>query len=168
MNAESRRREILQILTDSNNPVSAGALAKRFGVSRQVIVGDVALLRAGGSAIIATPRGYLLQNTRRGITHQIACIHRPDEMRAELDAIVDRGCEVTDVIVEHPVYGQIVGMLQLATREDVDQFIKRCSAARPLSCLTGGLHLHTITCPSEAAYESVKTELDRLGFLLKK
>ena len=58
--AEARRRAVAQILEEAEGPVSAAALARRFSVSRQIIVGDVALLRAGGADILATPRGYLL------------------------------------------------------------------------------------------------------------
>jgi transcriptional regulator of NAD metabolism len=167
MNADARRKEILHILSGSGTPVSATALAQKLNVSRQVIVGDIALLRAKGSTVIATPRGYLLQYADKGIMRQIACAHCAGDMRAELDAIVDQGCRVIDVIVEHPVYGQLAGMLQIATRDDVGQFILRCADSQPLSYLTGGVHLHTISCPSEDAFLRVKQELDRLGFLLK-
>jgi len=166
MNADMRRSELLSILSNANSPISATLLAKKYNVSRQVIVGDIALLRATGAKIIATPRGYLVQNSDRGILHQIACIHDSEKMRAELYTIVGQGCKVIDVIVEHPVYGQLVGMLQLSTRDDVDQFILRCADSQPLSYLTGGVHLHTISCPSETAFERVKTELNQLGLLL--
>ena len=167
MNADARRKEIQRTLTGSSAPMSATTLAQKLNVSRQVIVGDIALLRAKGANVIATPRGYLLQYGDKGITHQIACAHYAGDMRAELDAIVDQGCRVIDVIVEHPVYGQLAGMLQIATHEDVDQFILRCADSQPLSYLTGGVHLHTLSCPNEDAFLRVKQELDRLGLLLQ-
>lgn len=58
--AQARRQAVAQALEEAVGPVSAAALAERFSVSRQIIVGDVALLRAGGTDILATPRGYLL------------------------------------------------------------------------------------------------------------
>lgn len=167
MTAEERRAAILDILTRSAGPVSASALAGRFGVSRQLIVGDVALLRAGGAAIDATARGYVVQGRRAGLTRRVACRHQGAEMAAELQIMVDNGCVVVDVIVEHPVYGQLTGALGLASRYDVKEFIRRSKAAQPLSLLTEGVHLHTLSCPDEEAFLRVKAELRAAGFLLE-
>ena len=169
MQTEERRASIREILSAAAEPVSAGALAARFHVSRQAIVGDVALLRAAGLEITATPRGYVLQSAPEGLVRQIACRHSDADMAAELNAIVDQGCTVLDVIVEHPVYGQITGPLQLKSRYDVEQFLLRCAAAgaHPLSDLTGGIHLHTISCPDEESLGRVRQCLRRLGFLLE-
>ncbi len=166
MTAEERRTAILEILTGSPQPVSASTLAGRFGVSRQLIVGDVALLRAGGAPIIAAARGYQLQ-TQTGLPRRIACRHRAEDMQTELQIIVDNGCTVLDVIVEHPVYGQLTGTLQLSSRYDVQQFILRSNAVPPLSCLTEGVHLHTLSCPDEAAFQRVREQLAEAGFLLE-
>ena len=97
----------------------------------------------------------------------VACVHAPEEMERELNAIVDAGGEVVDVIVEHPVYGQLTGQLHLSSRYDVGQFLQKVSrsGARPLSALTGGVHLHTILCPDEAAWHRVRAALDQAGFL---
>lgn len=168
MTAEERRTAILKILAQSSQPVSASTLAGRFGVSRQLIVGDVALLRAGGASIIAAARGYLLRREREGLLRQTACRHRAEDMERELNIMVDNGCTVLDVIVEHPVYGQLTGALQLSSRYDVQQFIRRSNAAQPLSLLTEGVHLHTLSCPGEDAFARVTEELDRAGFLLKR
>lgn len=168
MTAEERRTAILKILAQSSQPVSASTLAGRFGVSRQLIVGDVALLRAGGASIIAAARGYLLRREREGLLRQTACRHRAQDMERELNIMVDNGCTVLDVIVEHPVYGQLTGALQLSSRYDVQQFIRRSNAAQPLSLLTEGVHLHTLSCPGEDAFARVTEELDRAGFLLKR
>lgn len=167
MTAEERRAAILDILAQSTGPVSASRLAGRFGVSRQLIVGDVALLRAGGAAIDATARGYVIRQQRAGLVRQVACRHRGDEMEAELLVMVDNGCAVLDVIVEHPVYGQLTGALGLTSRYDVHQFVLRSRAAQPLSLLTEGVHLHTLSCPDEAAFCRVREELAKAGFLLE-
>ena len=137
MDAAARRAAILSVLERAEHPVSAAALAREFSVSRQIIVGDVALLRAGGLSIAATPRGYMLPEERSGLIRTLACRHRADQMEDELNAIVDQGCTVIDVIVEHPIYGQLTGPLQLSSRYDVAQFVDRCrqSDALPLSCL---------------------------------
>lgn len=167
MQAEERRQAILEYLRQSSRPVSAGFLAERFSVSRQAVVGDVALLRAAGADISATPRGYVILKAGRGLIRRVACRHDAADMEAELNAMVDQGCSVLDVIVEHPVYGQLTGSLQLSSRYDVSQFIARCaqSDARPLSDLTGGVHLHTLSCPGEDAFRRAREVLGALGVL---
>ena len=169
MDAAARREQIRRALSQASAPVSAASLARSLGVSRQVIVGDVALLRAGGVRISATPRGYLLGPEERGILRTVACRHTAGEMEAEFTAVVDNGCTVLDVIVEHPVYGQLTGALRLSSRYDVRQFIARCgeSAAPPLSLLTEGIHLHTLSCPSDEACRRVCEALRELNILLE-
>ncbi len=169
MRSEERRAAVLKALREAKEALSASALAERYRVSRQVIVGDVALLRAGGEDISATPRGYVLRRGEEGILRRLACRHSDAEMESELNAIVDQGCTVLDVIVEHPVYGELTGALHLKSRYDVREFLDRCaqSDARPLSDLTEGVHLHTVSCPDEAAYERVRKTLHELGVLFE-
>ena len=166
MHAEKRRASILSLLSAAQEPISATALAAHMGVSRQIIVGDIALLRAGGEAISATPRGYVLGHGFTGVQRMAACQHTSEEMGAELYTIVDAGGEVVDVIVEHPVYGQLTGPLRLRSRADVDSFLQRVQGAEPLSALTGGIHLHTLRAPDEAVMERVMQALSSAGFLL--
>ena len=168
MEAASRRQAILDRLRTADRPVSASALAAGLNVSRQIIVGDIALLRAGGAEISATPRGYVLPRATDGITRTIACRHTLAQTGQELDILVDNGCSVLDVIVEHPVYGQLTGQLQISSRYDVEQFLARIrdSDAAPLSMLTGGLHLHTLCCPNEDAYTRACAALKAAGLLL--
>ena len=168
MEAASRRQAILDRLRTADRPVSASALAAGLNVSRQIIVGDIALLRAGGAEISATPRGYVLPRATDGITRTIACRHTLAQTGQELDILVDNGCTMLDVIVEHPVYGQLTGQLQISSRYDVEQFLARIrdSDAAPLSMLTGGLHLHTLCCPNEDAYTRACAALKAAGLLL--
>ena len=91
MEAVERRRAIAQRLAQADGPVSAAALAKAFSVSRQIIVGDVALLRAGGMEIFATPRGYILPGEPAALTRTVACVHSGGEMARELEIMVDQG-----------------------------------------------------------------------------
>ena len=167
MTAAQRREKIHSQLLAAAAPVSATALANKYGVSRQIIVGDIALLRAGGCNITATPRGYLIAATD-GLNLQLAVCHTADQTRDELYAMVDCGCTVQDVVVEHPVYGQLTAALQLASRYDVDQFIDRMAMldARPLSALTEGIHLHTLSCPTEEVLAHLKDKLRAIGVLL--
>ena len=90
-------------------------------------------------------------------------------MARELEIMVDNGCQVVDVVVEHPIYGQLTGQLHLASRYDVGEFIRSVSesSAKPLADLTGGIHLHTLHCPSEEAFLRVRAALDQAGLLWK-
>ena len=168
MDAVQRRAALSDYLSQAAGPVSASVLAARFSVSRQIIVGDIALLRAGGLDIAATPRGYLLPRPTPGLTRQLACVHRPEDMGRELELMVDNGCTVLDVIVEHPVYGQLTAPLQIASRYDVEQYLLRMEnlGGQPLSMLTDGIHLHTLSCPGEEAFSQLLARLRELGMLV--
>jgi hypothetical protein len=167
MNGETRRNGIIDTLLLSSAPVSAAALAAKFNVSRQIIVGDVSLLRASGKEIVSTPRGYIMSRDKSGIIKKIVCLHSGKDMENELNIMVDNGCSVLDVIVEHPFYGQLAGKLMLSTRYDVKKFVSDISKkdAPPLSSLTGGIHIHTLSCPDEDAYQRVVNELNSAGYL---
>ena len=167
MTADERRAAILSRLGSSAGPVAASVLAAQFGVSRQVVVGDIALLRAHGSDISATPRGYVLERDTGMMERTVATVHSGGEMQRELNIMVDNGCIVRDVIVEHPIYGQLTGSLELKSRYDVKNFVERSAQAEalPLSSLTDGLHLHTLLCPDEESFERVRQELGEAGFL---
>lgn len=167
MTAAQRRSAIYDQLTAAQTPISATALARQFSVTRQVVVGDIALLRAEGHSITATPRGYMIP-AETGLRRTIACHHSGEDTQKELFAMVDCGCTVVDVIVEHPLYGQLTGPLQLSSRYDVQQFLKRCASAdaQPLSNLTEGIHLHTLSCPDSEAFRRVQQNLRELGILL--
>ena len=161
-----RRAEIAALLEKADSPLSAAHLASQLGVSRQVIVGDIALLRASGADITATPRGYITERGRGGLRRTVACIHsRPEGMERELNIMVDNGCTVIDVVVDHPLYGQMTGQLSLASRYDVRQFVEKAKHAAPLSSLTDGVHIHNLRCPSEEAYQRVCEDLKQLGIL---
>ncbi|MDD6716889.1 MAG: transcription repressor NadR [Firmicutes bacterium] len=165
--SDERRASLLADLTGAGGPVSASKLAARYNVSRQIIVGDIALLRASGEDITATPRGYILKLTPGGIIRRLACVHTPEQMEDELNIMVDNGITVENVIVEHPVYGQLTGQLHLSSRYDVQQFMRKLegTSAAPLSDLTGGVHLHTLLCSDEAAFARVKDALAAKGYL---
>ena len=170
MNASERRELILTQLSGADKPISASALAEECHVSRQLIVGDVAMLRATGHDIIATPRGYILGNSAdEGVLCRMACRHNAEQMQEELNAIVDQGCHVVDVMVDHPLYGQLTGHLDLKSRYDVQAFIDKAQSAdaQPISVLTAGIHLHTVRCPDEAACVRVRQALAALGVLVE-
>lgn len=171
MNAIQRRDKIIEILSNSEVPISATTLSKEFSVSRQVIVGDIALIRASGINVFATPRGYLLKKedeNKDKLIKTIACKHGVDKLKDELYSIIDNGCTVLDVIVEHPIYGELTGPLHIFSRYDADEFVNKVMEqnAQPLSSLTEGIHLHTISCANEDAYKRVLGVLKQHNILL--
>ncbi|MDN6294116.1 MAG: transcription repressor NadR [Alkalibacterium sp.] len=168
MEAEQRRQEMLERLKTSTEPIVARSLAETYDVSRQVIVGDVALLRAAGEDIYSTPKGYVMRTKAvSGLTTQIVCSHTREQTKEELYTIVDSGSEVLDVIVEHPVYGTIKGDLNISSRLEVDEFIDKLKQAKTslLSKLTDGIHTHTIRSKNEAGRDKLIELLREKGFL---
>ncbi len=169
IDGETRRQQILHTLVNEEKPVSASRFARRFGVSRQIIVGDIALLRAAGEAIVATARGYLLETeeTQSGLVSKIAVQHGKEQTEKELRLIVETGGEVLDVIVEHPLYGELTGVLHIQTEKDIDEFMRRYekSKASLLSELTGGIHLHTIRYSDPTILKQIKQKLLEAGIL---
>lgn len=167
---EDRRARLLDLLKQSQQPQKAAGLAKLTGVSRQVIVQDIALLRARKEPIVATPGGYiyLAQPEPQGVRRVIMSRHVPEDTEEELNILVDYGVTVLDVGVEHSVYGRIFRPLGLRTRKDVRDFIKRVSEtdAPLLSSLTNGVHLHTVEGPDEETIDLACAELARRGFML--
>lgn len=166
LNAKARRKEILNTLRGSDVPVSASSLAQQLAVSRQIIVGDVALLRASGEKIASTPRGYIFEDPSSAafpFEGLIACCHAPEQLQEELYTIVDFGGYVINVMIEHPLYGQLSGALNLGSRYDVDLFLKQVREednAKPLSILTNGVHLHRIGCRDKETFDRIRNSLE--------
>lgn len=168
MEKDTRLRKIVEIIESSSSPISASNLGKMLNVSRQLIVGDVALLRASGINIFATPRGYLLEKDRgNDYIATIACVHKEGQMQEELEIIIDEGGEVLDVIVSHPIYGDIKGNLHIATRYDIGVFLEKLeqNKASLLSTLSNGVHLHTIKCKDELMYNRIINKLKQAKLL---
>jgi len=167
---EARRRQIMAWMRRQEGPVRGGELARHFRVSRQCLVQDMAILRAGGEEIMATPRGYQLPKVgERAHREVIACKHGPERTEEELQTLVDHGVKILDVIVEHPLYGELRGSLMLESRDDVQEFLGRVrsSHATLLSALTGGVHLHTVEATRPDAISRARADLRKRGILLK-
>lgn len=165
-----RRQALTELLSTAAGPLTGSELATRFGVSRQVIVQDIAVLRAGGLPIQASPRGYWLAQPTPALERMVVAVrHTPEQTEDELVALVDAGVEVEDVIVAHPLYGDLRGTLHLASRTDVAQFMAqvRASQAHLLSELTDGLHLHTLAARRRSALERAREVLRAKGYLVE-
>lgn len=168
MTGEERRELLLERLRGSDVAISASSFAKEYQVSRQIIVGDVALLRAAGAEVRATTRGYVLENGfTKGYRGQVACQHDPSDTKAELELMVANGAEVVDVIVEHPLYGELKGNLDIKSSQEVGDFMDlvKKEQANLLSNLTGGIHLHTLVTKDESAFTKLKIALKEAGYL---
>lgn len=165
-----RRQEISKTIYNSDKPISASKLAKMYGVSRQIVVGDIAILRASHIPIIATPRGYIYSKENTFLTYVIACSHDSDNTLDELYTIVDCGGKIENVIVNHPVYGEIVGNLSISNRVEAKEFIELCekTQARNLSEISDGIHLHTISVTDEKQYHMIIEQLNNKGYLYEK
>ena len=170
MNAEQRRKRIIDKLESLDVPVCATSLAGDFGVTRQIIVADIALLRAAGYAIRAEHKGYILDKPdTSAMIKRIAVNHGKDSVLDELYAIVDNGGKVIDVIVEHMVYDKISAELNIASRYDADKFVEKINrtGANPLSLLTHGIHIHTIAVENEESFLRIKDKLTELGIFIE-
>ncbi|MBP1948143.1 transcription repressor NadR [Virgibacillus litoralis] len=169
---EKRRCLILTWLKGNNDPMTGKILAERMNVSRQVIVQDVSLLKAKGEPIIATSRGYVyFQENKKNpkVQRVIAVCHLSEETEVELYTLVDHGVSIQNVMVEHPIYGDITGSLMLKNRRDVDAFLdemKQTKAAL-LSQLTEGVHLHTIEAETQRQLDEACEALRTKGILLE-
>ena len=171
MDANIRREHVLAAIKQQDKPLSASVLAKKLNVSRQLIVGDVALLRAQGHEIIATARGYMIPNFNETDQYlgKVVCQHTPDDTKDELYTIVDLDALIVNVIVEHGFYGEMTGCLNLANRKDVENFMDKVKSSeiKLLSELTMGVHLHTIACRNKAHFDEVYQALADKGYLYK-
>lgn len=168
MNSKERREYILRKLVRDYEPQKGHILAAEIGVTRQVIVKDIAILRAEGHNIIATPEGYINpSNHTNNVRRLVAVCHKREDIEDELETIVKYGGIIEDVIVEHPLYGEIKGMLMIKTLRDIQSFMERFSKenAQPLSGLTGGVHIHTIVAESDEVIDSIIDELKEKKYL---
>jgi len=171
MKGNTRRRAIEKAITEARGPIKGSELSEEYGVSRQVIVQDIALLRAEGKAIIATPQGYLLPKKQKdNLQKTIVTRHKKEaDLKEELTLMVDLGVKIIDVIVEHPVYGEIRGNLNIQSRLDIDNFMMQLEdvEAKPLAELTDGVHMHTIEVPSDVVYEKLIRVLRKKNYLIE-
>ena len=170
LTGEERRKELIRVLEQSNKAVSGTDLAKQFEVSRQGIVQDIALLRATNKKILSTNKGYILfRDDEKTKAKRIVCVlHKDTDILKEFECIVDCGAKVLDVVVEHEIYGQVSVDLLIQNRQDALSFVEqlRNCKSKSLSCLTDGVHYHTLEADSEAMLDCAEAALKEAGFLL--
>lgn len=168
MTGSDRRQEILKNIKESDRPVSGSKLAKDYDVSRQVIVQDIALLRASGYDIISTNRGYVLEG-QTCAERVFKVRHTDEQLETELCTIVDLGGQVKNVMVNHKVYGHIEAELGITSRRKVKEFLEDIESGKstPLKNITSDYHYHTVTADSEETLGMIEEELRKLGFLVE-
>lgn len=170
MEGNARRTKIIELLREQSEPLTGTYLAKVLGVSRQVIVQDMALLRAQGIQIISTSEGYLLYDIKTHMVKRVFPVkHSTEDIEDELNSIVDQGGIVLNAIVSHAMFGEITVDLMLDSRRSVAQFVKKMkeNELAPLMSLTGGEHYHTVEAPSEEILDEIKQVLSQKGYLIK-
>lgn len=168
MDSKKRREDIFLRLTKSNKPIKGIEFASIYNVTRQIIVKDIALLRAEGNKIISTPDGYMVVKKENKFRSLVVVSHDESRMKEELEVIIKYGGSVEDVIIEHPLYGDIRATLMIKNLNDLNKFIYKYNNNKTnlLSLLTNGIHIHTISCDSEENIELIKNELNERGFIV--
>lgn len=166
LNGAQRRTKILSMLRQSEKPLSGAAIGNETGVSRQVVVQDIALLRTEGNEIIATPRGYVLKESDQPV-RIFKVRHMDDRTEEELNAIVDLGGCIIDVMVNHRAYGKVTAPLNIRSRRDVRAFIEQIKTGKstPLSQVTSGYHFHRVSAESEEILDEIEMALREKGLL---
>lgn len=170
---DERRELILNWLKTSGVPITGSELASKTNVSRQIIVGDITLLKAKNEPIIATSQGYLYMKQAGNINRverTVACIHSPERTEEELLLLVNLGVTVVDVKIEHAVYGDLTASIMVSNPVEVKQFVEKVNSTKAsyLSELTNGIHLHTLSATSEEDLDKAEKMLKEHGFLLNK
>ena len=166
MNGEERRHEILSMLRANTKPISATAMAEKFGISRQAIVQDIALLRAAGAKITSLSRGYVLDKS--DFAHRVFKVRHTDlEVGEELGLIVDLGGVVDNVFVFHKIYGTLSAPLNIISRDDVNEFVASISAGKSslLKNVTSGYHYHKVSADTTETLDAIEKALTERGFI---
>ncbi len=166
MTGQQRRKQILSLIKESEKPISGTLIGEKTGVSRQVVVQDIALLRTQGYDILSTARGYVL-NESQNKSRLFKVLHNENQTEEELNTIVDLGGCVVDVMVNHKVYGKVSAKLNIKNRRDVQKFLNDLKSGKstPLMQITSGYHFHTISAEQEEILDEIEEELSKKNFL---
>lgn len=147
-------------------PVSGGELAARFGVSRQIIVQDISLIKAAGYRILSTHQGYVVQGSPLA-ERVFKVYHTTEQTEDELSTVVQLGGTVVDVFVWHKVYGRLEAALNIFSPMHIRQFIEgvRTGKSSELMNITGGYHYHTVRADNEQILDAIGGALRQKGYI---
>ena len=166
MKSNERRRSIVNMLLSAQKPISGGELTEKYGVSRQIIVRDISILKEQGNNILSTNSGYVIQSSP--LKERVFKIfHTTEQTEDELQTIVDLGGIVADVYVWHKAYGKMEAKLNISSRSQIDRFIEsvRTGKSVELMHITGGYHYHTVRAESEAVLERISMALEAKKYI---
>ena len=166
MKAVERRKAIVNLLLSSNDAISGGKLSEEFGVSRQIIVQDITVLKGSGYDILSTHNGYIIQKSP--LKERVFKVHHTTQQTEdELNTIVNLGGTVVDVFVWHKVYGKMVAPLNIFSPMHVKQFIEgvRSGKSTELMNITGGYHYHTVRAESEEILDKIAIALEKRQYI---
>ena len=168
MTGSERRDKIIATMQENRMPVPGKELASFYNVSRQVIVQDIALMRAAGYDIISTNRGYIL-NSPKSVKRIFKVQHTDEQMEDELYSIVDLGGCVETVIVNHKVYGRMEAKLHITSRRLAGEFLEdiRSGKSSPLKNITSNYHYHEVHADSEETLDMIENMLREKGYLVE-
>lgn len=169
MTGTERREFIIQHIKNSKHPVPGKTLAELCQVSRQVIVQDMALIRTAGYDIISTNRGYIIQHAPSAASRVFKVQHTDEQMEDELNAIVDLGGNVVNVMVNHKAYGHMEATLGINSRKKVQDFVATIKSGKssPLKNITSNYHYHTIEAENEETLDLIEQMMKQKGFLVE-
>lgn len=166
MTGADRRKKLLFLMRESEAPLSGTQLGKSTGVSRQVVVQDIALLRTEGYSIVSTARGYFIDEPKY-VTRLMKVCHTDEQVEDELTTIIDLGGSVLNVMVNHRVYGKVEAPLNIRNRRDIQNFVNDLQTGKssPLSNVTSGYHFHRIAAESEEILDEIEAALKNKNLL---
>lgn len=167
MNTSERRVKILNIISDSNNPVSGTRLASECGVSRQIIVSDISELKKEHD-IIATSKGYVLQKPKLA-ERILKVVHTDDEIEDEFRSVISLDGRIRNVFVWHKIYGKIEAPLEIANERNIAEYMESLKSGRstPLKRVTSEYHYHTIEAKNEEILDKIEKALAKKGYLVE-
>lgn len=168
MTGADRRKQILSLMRNACQPLPGVALGKETGVSRQVVVQDIALLRTQGHPIVSTSRGYYLDEPKQAV-RLIKVYHTNEQVEDELSAIVNLGGTVLDVMINHRTYGKLTAPMHIKCQNDIRRFVEELQSGKssPLMNVTSGYHFHHIAAEKEEILDEIEEELDRKGYMVE-
>ena len=171
MTGTERREAIIDLMRHDRTPLSGTKLASIHGVSRQVIVQDIALIRAAGYDVISTNKGYILNESveNKTIERVFKVKHTDSQIEEELFSIVDLGGCVVNTMINHKVYGHLEAPLHIRSRRNVEEFMTDIHSGKssPLKNVTADYHYHTIMADSEETMKLIEKVLREKQFLVE-
>lgn len=167
MKADERRKAIATFLLSEEKAVSGSTLSEKFGVSRQIIVQDITVLKGSGYEILSTHSGYIMQKSP--LKERVFKVyHTKEQTEEELNMIVELGGTIVDVFVWHKMYGKMSAPLNIFSKLHVKQFIEgvRTGQSTELMSITGGYHYHTVRADSDEILDNIEAALAEKGYIV--